>query len=93
MVKNKSTFLMLLRYCMCWQRCSSPWSWDSCRRITGEGEVGLGGMVVMIGELEITAEAGMCVMSWSLLELDGSSNDNRYETLRLFILVVVYNMD
>lgn len=90
MVKNKSIFLMLLRYCLCWQRCSSPWSWDSCRRITG---VGLGGMVVMIGVLEITAEAGMCVVSCSLLKLDGSSDDNRNKTLiRLFILVV-YNMD
>lgn len=40
----------------------------------GEGEVGLGGMVVMTGVLEITADAGMCVVSWSLLELDGSSD-------------------
>lgn len=51
-----------------------PWSWDSWRRIRGEWEVGLGGMVVMTGAPEIT-EAGMCVLSWSILGLDGSSAD------------------
>lgn len=29
----------------------------------------------MMGVLEITADAGMFVVSWSLLELDGSSNN------------------
>lgn len=84
---------MSLRYCICWQRYYSPWSWDSCRRITGEGEVGLGGMVVMIGALEITADAGMCVVSWSLLEIDGSSDDNRHKTLIRSFICVVYCMD
>lgn len=51
-----------------------PWSCDSWRRIRGEWEVGLGGMVVMMGAPEIT-EAGMCVLSWSILGLDGSSAD------------------
>lgn len=56
----------------------------------GEGEVGLGGMVVMIGVLEITADAGMCVVSWSLLELDGSSDENRHKTLIRSFICVVY---
>lgn len=41
----------------------------------GDGEVGLGGMVVMMGAPDITAEAGMCALSWSVLGLDGSSKD------------------
>lgn len=41
----------------------------------GEGEVGLGGIVVMMGATDITAEAGMWVLSWSVLGLDGSSKD------------------
>lgn len=52
-----------------------PWSCDSCRRMRGEGEGGLGGMVVMVGALDITAEAGMCELSRSMLGLDGSSED------------------
>lgn len=41
-----------------------------------DGEVGLGGMVVMMmGAPDITAEAGMCSLSWSVLGLDGSSED------------------
>lgn len=40
----------------------------------GEEDVGLGGMVVMRG-VEITPDAGMCVLSWSMLGLDGSSED------------------
>lgn len=43
----------------------------------GDGEGGLGGMVVMMGAADITAEAGMCVLSWSILGLDGSSEDRR----------------
>ncbi len=43
----------------------------------GDGEVGLGGMVVMVGAPDITAEAGMCVLSWSVLGLDGSSEDRK----------------
>lgn len=39
----------------------------------GEGEGGLGGMVVMVGAPDITAEAGMCELSRSMLGLDGSS--------------------
>lgn len=46
----------------------------------GDGEVGLGGMVVMMGVPDITAQAGMCVLSWSVLGLDGSSeNRNKVE--------------
>lgn len=55
----------------------SPWSWESCRRIKGIGDVGLGGTVVIAGaweaDAEITAEAGMCAISWSILGLVGSS--------------------
>lgn len=47
----------------------------------------------MIGVLEITADAGMCVVSWSLLELDGSSDDNRHETLIRSFIFVVYCME
>lgn len=39
----------------------------------GEEDVGLGGMVVMTGVVEITTEAGMGALSWSMLGLDGSS--------------------
>lgn len=49
--------------------------------------------MVMIGVLEITADAGMCVVSWSLLELDGSSNDNRHKTFIRSFICVVYCMD
>lgn len=41
----------------------------------GEEDVGLGGMVVMTGVVEITTEAGMGALSWSMLGLDGSSED------------------
>lgn len=55
----------------------SPWSCESCRRIKGIGDVGLGGTVVIAGaweaDAEITAEAGMCAISWSILGLVGSS--------------------
>lgn len=54
-----------------------PWSCDSWRRIRGDGEVGLGGIVVMTGAPHITAEAGMCVLSCSILGLDGSSEDRK----------------
>lgn len=54
---------------------NKPWSCESCRRIRGDGDVGLGGIVVMTGATDITAEAGMCVLSWSMLGLDGSSGD------------------
>lgn len=37
--------------------------------------MGLGGLVVMTGAPHMTAEAGMCVLSWSVLGLDGSSED------------------
>lgn len=43
----------------------------------GDGEVGLGGMVVMTGAPDIKAEAGMCALSWSILGLDGSSEDRK----------------
>lgn len=49
--------------------------------------------MVMIGALEITADAGMCVVSWSLLEIDGSSDDNRHKTLIRSFICVVYCMD
>jgi len=39
----------------------------------GDEEVGLGGMVVMTGAADITTEAGMIVLSRSMLGLDGSS--------------------
>lgn len=45
--------------------------------MTVEGEVGLGGMVVITGVLEMT-DAGMCVLSWSTLGLEGSSVDRRF---------------
>ena len=43
----------------------------------GDGEVGLGGMVVMVGAPDITAEAGMCTLSCSMLGLEGSSGDRK----------------
>lgn len=46
----------------------------------GDGDVGLGGMVVMMGATEITAEAGMWSLSWSMLGLDGSSEETNMRT-------------
>lgn len=43
------------------------------RRIRGDVAVGLGGMVVMTGVAEMTAEAGMLTVSRSMLGLEGSS--------------------
>ena len=49
----------------------------------GEGDVGLGDMVVMTGVPDITADAVMCVASRSMLGLDGSSGDGSHgETSR-----------
>lgn len=45
----------------------------------GDGEGGLAGMVVMMGVPDITAEAGMCALSRSMLGLDGSSEDRKEE--------------
>lgn len=56
-----------------------PWSCDSCLRMSGDGDGGLGGTVVMTGAPDITEEAAMCALSWSILGLDGSSEDRREE--------------
>ena len=64
-----------------------PWSCDSCRRMSGDGEVGLGGMVVMVGAADITAEAGMCELSRSMLGLDGSSEDRNKRNLVLIVIL------
>lgn len=54
-----------------------PWSCESWRRIMGAEVVRLGGTVAMEGtwevEADITAEAGICAISWSMLGLVGSS--------------------
>lgn len=50
----------------------APWSCDSWRRMRGEWEVGLAGIVLMMGAAQ-TTEAERCELSWSILGLDGSS--------------------
>lgn len=63
---------------------SIPWSWESWRRIKGAEVARLGGTVAMEGtwevEAEMTADAGMWAMSWSMLGLVGSSvkKENNY---------------
>lgn len=47
--------------------------------MSGDGDGGLGGTVVMTGAPDITEEAAMCALSWSILGLDGSSEDRRKE--------------
>lgn len=58
-------------------RWNIPWSWESWRRIKGAEVVRLGGTVAREGawevEAEMTAEAGICARSWSMLGLVGSS--------------------
>lgn len=43
----------------------------------GDRELGLGGMVAMTGVPQMMAQAGTCVLSWSVLGLDGSSEDRK----------------
>lgn len=50
----------------------APWSCDIWRRMRGEWEVGLAGMVVMMGAPQ-TTEAETSELSWSILGLEGSS--------------------
>lgn len=45
--------------------------------MSGDGDGGLGGTVVMTGAPDITEEAAMGALSWSILGLDGSSEDTR----------------
>lgn len=45
--------------CVCRPEVEIPWSCDSWRRMRGDGDVGLGGTVVMVGAPDMTAEAGM----------------------------------
>lgn len=69
------------RCCLHSRSLNLPWSCDSCLRIKGAEVVRLGGTVAMEGtwevEAEITAEAGMCAMSWSMLGLVGSSGGKK----------------
>lgn len=48
--------------------------------------MGLGGMVVMMGVMDITAEAGMGALSRSRLGLEGSSVDSRKTIKPQYIL-------
>lgn len=67
---------------MLFKETAVPWSCDSWRRMSGEEEVGLGGMVVMVGVPQMTTEAGMCVLSRSMLGLEGSSEGRNGESLK-----------
>lgn len=71
-----------------------PWSWESWRRIKGAEVVRLGGTAAREGageaEAEMTAEAGMCEISWSMLGLVGSSIRQNKKSEMLDDLIVIH---